>query len=492
MTDAQASASRDSKLLDSLMVIGGFGLCRSWIVFCLFPLFGLEGGFAVNWTFLFFGALAAASIALLIRWCKERVSHIRHALFWIAGITLMLSALLILLSLALQLDKLLYCGFSIGGIGAGVLQVLWGERFAHFGVRFATLVTPLAAICTACLLMLAAGEALVGYSIFPLVSFALLVVVARRTGINVSLKTNKDQSMMPHEEAPLKTLDTSRVKLMFSIMMFSFLCRMHDAVLCHEPDPFAFFGSSALLSLLVVGGAVFFFGAWFKERFDPLITYRLSLPLMIAGFVAIALFFDTHAAHSILLINIGYGFFDLLVWIVFAKIAHSSGEQPLGVFGRGVAFMFIGMGTGLVCGEFISTSILSGSLQITVIALLSILTLVVIAFLVIPEGTMKQLLLTIHPQKKEHANESQLTPSAHGNGTAGRLEENCKLVAKAYRLTPRESEVLVLLAYGRTLSIIARDLFIAQGTARTHIENIYRKLSVHKHQELIDLVEDYQ
>ncbi len=61
-----------------------------------------------------------------------------------------------------------------------------------------------------------------------------------------------------------------------------------------------------------------------------------------------------------------------------------------------------------------------------------------------------------------------------------------------YGLTPRESEVIVLLAYGRTLSIIARDLQIAKGTARTHIENIYRKLDVHKQQELIDLVETYE
>ena len=64
-------------------------------------------------------------------------------------------------------------------------------------------------------------------------------------------------------------------------------------------------------------------------------------------------------------------------------------------------------------------------------------------------------------------------------------------MARDFGLTPRESEVIVLLAYGRTLAIIARDLHIAQGTARTHIENIYRKLDVHKQQELIDLVENH-
>ena len=94
--------------------------------------------------------------------------------------------------------------------------------------------------------------------------------------------------------------------------------------------------------------------------------------------------------------------------------------------------------------------------------------------------------------------ESEAKDSAAGDGqadgaaTADRIERHCAAVARDFGLTPRESEVIVLLAYGRTLAIIARDLHIAQGTARTHIENIYRKLDVHKQQELIDLVENHE
>ena len=94
--------------------------------------------------------------------------------------------------------------------------------------------------------------------------------------------------------------------------------------------------------------------------------------------------------------------------------------------------------------------------------------------------------------------ESEAKDSAAGDGqadgaaTADRIERHCAAVARDFGLTPRESEVIVLLAYGRTLAIIARDLHIAQGTARTHIENIYRKLDVHKQQELIDLVENHK
>jgi DNA-binding CsgD family transcriptional regulator len=46
------------------------------------------------------------------------------------------------------------------------------------------------------------------------------------------------------------------------------------------------------------------------------------------------------------------------------------------------------------------------------------------------------------------------------------------------RLTPRQNELLGLLAAGRTNSQIARQLGISEGTVRTHLENIYEKLGV--------------
>ena len=45
-------------------------------------------------------------------------------------------------------------------------------------------------------------------------------------------------------------------------------------------------------------------------------------------------------------------------------------------------------------------------------------------------------------------------------------------------LSERELEVLTLLASGRSNAEIARDLFIAVGTVKTHTNNIYRKLGV--------------
>lgn len=56
-------------------------------------------------------------------------------------------------------------------------------------------------------------------------------------------------------------------------------------------------------------------------------------------------------------------------------------------------------------------------------------------------------------------------------------------------LTPREREVLVALARGRSARYIADTFVVSKETARTHIRHVYRKLEVHSREELLDLVE---
>ena len=46
-------------------------------------------------------------------------------------------------------------------------------------------------------------------------------------------------------------------------------------------------------------------------------------------------------------------------------------------------------------------------------------------------------------------------------------------------LTPREREILELVAQGLTNAQIARMLWISLGTVRKHLENAYGKLEVH-------------
>lgn len=496
--------SSDKTILDSLIVIAGFGLCRAWIVFCLaVPL--IQGRlYHTDWLYLAFGVVAALAVVFALRWRGDYTNRIRRILYWVVGVALAVSAMAIPLALTQQIGPLLLSGFAIAGTGAGALQVLWGERFAHYKVRFATIAAPSAAVATAVLVYLASfATNLAGYVVFPLLSFVLLVLIAHRSGVEASTLFRGRGATVddPAREAGQRPLESDFKKLMFTIMIFSFLCRMFDAVPPSGPELFAGSGGSAVASLIFVGVAFLLLAVALGDRFNPSLTYRLSLPLMVAGLVAIALLFETHVAFSILLINIGYEFFDILAWILFTKASRRKDEQPLRIFGFGVAFMFSGMALGLIGGELLNETITSGDAHITVFALLSILGLVTVAFLVVPQETIERFTKAAIPSGDEggrkepdgalRAADGDMRADGSGIKPPGRLEENCALVSREYGLTPRESEVLLLLAYGRTLRIIARDLHIAQGTARTHIENIYRKLDVHKQQELIDMIEDY-
>lgn len=391
-------------------------------------------------------------------------------------------------------------------------------------MRFTALASPAAAMVTGLVIaLLTDGTSIIGFAVIPLASLGLLIFEADRTGMPVKTLfgfcplENQASEELPDSQENTRAAsaqdelsktpeDTTRArthrgmalgvgKLMFSIMTFSFLCRLFDAIPTSD-SLFAFLGGSAIFALVLVGAVFLLIVALLRDRFDVTFTYRLSLPLMVAGFVAIALFFDSHAALSLVLINIGYEFFDILAWVLFAEVSRRNGESPLRVFGLGVAFMFAGMALGNLVGNVLDTLIASGAVQITVVAMLSTLSLVIVAFMVIPEGVIAQLAQAVRPDKKDEPAEDKTNENRfeedEGKLRSLSIEAHCNGVAEQYGLTPRESEVIVLLAYGRTLSIIARDLQIAKGTARTHIENIYRKLDVHKQQELIDLVESHK
>ena len=55
-------------------------------------------------------------------------------------------------------------------------------------------------------------------------------------------------------------------------------------------------------------------------------------------------------------------------------------------------------------------------------------------------------------------------------------------------LSPREEEVLQLLARKGTTAEIEENLFVARGTVKAHTSRIYRKLGVHSREELYELL----
>ena len=91
---------------------------------------------------------------------------------------------------------------------------------------------------------------------------------------------------------------------------------------------------------------------------------------------------------------------------------------------------------------------------------------------------------------EQRAHKSDFVRTAQESGaTDARFDAACQAVCEKYSLTKRESEVLALLGRGRTAAYIKKEMVISDGTTRTHIDHIYKKLDVHSQQELIDIVE---
>jgi DNA-binding NarL/FixJ family response regulator len=65
---------------------------------------------------------------------------------------------------------------------------------------------------------------------------------------------------------------------------------------------------------------------------------------------------------------------------------------------------------------------------------------------------------------------------------------NPELVTRAIRMTPRENEIMELVALGRCNKEIAQELFLSVHTVKSHIHNILDKLALHTRLELAHFV----
>ena len=74
----------------------------------------------------------------------------------------------------------------------------------------------------------------------------------------------------------------------------------------------------------------------------------------------------------------------------------------------------------------------------------------------------------------------------------GRLAIRVSDLSRAFNLSPREEEVLQLIAQRNTVAEIEEVLYVSQGTVKAHINHIYRKFDIHSKTELFELLDDVE
>lgn len=87
------------------------------------------------------------------------------------------------------------------------------------------------------------------------------------------------------------------------------------------------------------------------------------------------------------------------------------------------------------------------------------------------------------------AKEPTAAPSPEeGKPASLTLDQRCEAYAREHALTPRQSDVLRLLAEGMQVADIAEELYLSKDTVKSHTKAIYAKADVHSRQELVAAV----
>lgn len=233
---------------------------------------------------------------------------------------------------------------------------------------------------------------------------------------------------------------------------------------------FATFASCLVLGLCVA--------AMRRQRAYRLeLFYRTAFVTCLAGVVACGMAVgDADAASvlpSYLLVYGGFSLASPTVWMLALGCAHMGRHRATAVFGPVIGCQYLGMLLGALAVDAMArlAGTGAGTALLPRVMLACTLMLAIAYVAIFPERDLLS-----------------LSPLLFGM-TSESIELRCRQVAAERGLTPREAEILALLARGRDVAFISEQLCISRNTASAHRKSIYAKLDVHSQQELMSVVE---
>jgi DNA-binding NarL/FixJ family response regulator len=99
--------------------------------------------------------------------------------------------------------------------------------------------------------------------------------------------------------------------------------------------------------------------------------------------------------------------------------------------------------------------------------------------------------LLVECLRRVHAGGQWLEKDSAGKAMAKLVRREAKGREIATLLTPREIEVVTMVAKGFSNKEIGSHLCIAEGTVKIHLHNIYEKLNINRRAELVRFAEEY-
>lgn len=215
------------------------------------------------------------------------------------------------------------------------------------------------------------------------------------------------------------------------------------------------------------------------------VLYQVAALFVVAG-MGIALVVSGGAAEPFGavfvagLLYAGSECFEVLMWFSLASIGARNISGALVVVAWGRAASSAGLLAGAFAGHAMNGSGDASLVSAGLVAML--VAFVAVNITVLKEFSFQKTIDGVVPLEN--------VGSKQGDAPVD-VMRGCDTLVEEKGLTPRESEIVRLLARGRNAPYIQEKLVLSRNTVKTHVANIYAKAGVHSQQDLIDAVEAY-
>ena len=420
--------------------------------------------------------MAADLVALVAIGCLYRrvvsLQRRRRLLAVTASVIAVATAGLLVPSLGGSVPVGLAGAFGLGmGAAKAVLTLAWMESFCRYGMRDAC-------ICFAC-------STVVGTTLSSLVGAILPgatnVVVAAAAGIASALTVPRepDGDLVGHPvgepgekpgDCPVGhwSFPLQPCLLMGVFAVATLLVGNLAGPAGADPTPRGTPGILAALFLLAMVLKSF-------DQLDIRILSSVAVPLGCLGLLGALSLFRDSGIPAAFAASLAYQCFSTFTYVLLFNISYRYGVNALWLFGFSRAPR---IAAAIVVSALTGTGVLTAPSGEADAVLAATLVVLVAASSLCTVGKSFDTTWGIKPRGD----------GRDGEGAAGTpampLEERCRRAAFVYNLTRREEEVLVLLLRGMSTPDIERELSISNGTARNHVQHVYKKFDVHSRDEL--------
>ena len=371
------------------------------------------------------------------------------------------------------------------GAGEAILMLLWLQFYSETSVNYSCYYLAASAVIGSLICFftrnLTSELALVVFVLLPVVSAGMLHFGEKSTARRFD---EWEGAGTPNWEAARRPFARSTAQLaIFGLIfgMFQGSVGAHGNVLLAVAEPFSVLGVG-LAGLLIVG-------LYWASPVRPNLSFvhKLSTLLFTGGLMLVPFAKDVLVNVAATAVMTGFVLLETITLILMVDLVRTFDIK---------AGFTIGLNRGLEYGSFTVGIVVGGILwqnfeNMTGFSFafvsLAVFVGITAALLLLDE---KNIWAADFYLEQEKIADDALYSAHTERRPSGRWRAACNKICFEHGLSPRESEIFLLMAKGRNAEYIQNALFISNHTAKTHIANIYRKLDVHSAQELLDLVED--